>query len=103
MIYEGDDRIGHHRIFKFENQYGVSVRTRAPLLHMWSFYAEVAVLHFTGAIKKNKFGKDSEYFDLVYDTEITNDVEILDNEEEVINFLEKVKALKKRGEERDED
>lgn len=81
---------GNQVVYKFPNGYGASV-VDGMMLHSYPFYLEVAVLKFNG-----------DKFNLTYDTPITNDVEILDSYEELVDILTRIKDLRLQLEEQNE-
>ena len=74
---------GHQIVYRFPNNYGASV-VNGSMLHSYSFYVELAVL---------KFKDNTDSFGLVYDTPITDDVEILSNDAELKEMLLRIQAL----------
>ena len=74
--------IGVQYVYKFENNYGASI-----IKHEWSYGFEKDLWELAVI----KFYRDK--FDLVYDTEITDDVIGYLRDEEVIELLEKIKEL----------
>jgi len=77
-----EDFRGRQVIYRFPNNYGASV-VNGKILHSYSFYIELAVIQFI-----------DDDFELVYDTGITNDVEILNNDKELKKILFRIKRLK---------
>ena len=84
--FMGSDESFHY-IFRFENGYGASI-----IKHMGSYgYAEdefeMAVIYFEG-----------DEYGIIYNTPITDDVLGYLNNEEVLEYLEKIKNLDRRDE-----
>ncbi|OMI07662.1 hypothetical protein BVL54_19750 [Bacillus paralicheniformis] len=76
---------GLRGIYRFPNGYGASVIAGGIVTaHRGDNYIELAVL---------RFEEGSEDYDLCYDTPITDDVEILSNEKDLINMLLDIKRL----------
>ena len=75
---------GRQVMYRFPNGYGASV-VNGRILHSFPFYVELAVVKY-----KNK---DDNKFELTYDTPITNDIELPDNDEELKDMLLRIKAL----------
>lgn len=76
---------GVQRIYRFDNGYGLSV-VNGAMLHGYSFAWEIAVL--------KDVAKDGSSFDLTYDTELTDDIEVFDSDEETNAFIKKaIEAL----------
>ena len=76
---------GKQIVYRFPNGFGASV-VNGPMLHLYSFYAEVAVIIFNG----------NEDYTLTYDTKITSDVEVLQNNKELKKILKRIKRLDKK-------
>jgi hypothetical protein len=69
-------------LFRFDNEYGISL-----VCHSFSYSNkndefEIAVIKFNS--------KDNNDWDIVYDTEVTNDVLGYQSKEEVIEIIQKV-------------
>ena len=75
---------GRQVIYRFPNDYGASV-VNGSILHSFSFYVELAVIRFSS--------EDNEEFNLTYETPITTDIEILDNDKELEEMLLRIKDL----------
>lgn len=71
---------GIQRIYRLDNGYGLSL-VNAPMLHCYSFAWEAAVL-------KN-ISEDGASFDLTYDTELTDGVEVFFSDGEANAFIER--------------
>ena len=76
---------GIHYVFRFENGYGASVvkgpRTYGGPQDLW----ELAVIEF--------FGERTMNYELVYDTEITDDVCGYETDDGIRELLARIKAL----------
>jgi len=75
---------GVQRIYRFESGYGLSL-VNSPMLHSYPFAWEAAVL-------KN-VSKDGKSFDLTYDTEMSEDVEVFICDEEANLFIERAASV----------
>lgn len=91
-IFENQHLYKIHKIWRFKNGYGASViRVKDKMTNEYMSYTnnneewELAVIKFT----------DSNNYELVYNTEITNDVIGYLKKEEVEEILRKIKKLKK--------
>ena len=79
------DFAGRQVIYRFPNGYGASV-VNGRILHGFPFYVELAVVKYSN--------KDDNKFELTYETPITNDIELPDNDEELKDMLIRIKELK---------
>ena len=84
LVIERRGFSGLQRIYRFENGFGASV-IDGKILHSYSFYVEVAVIKFNS--EKN------DDFTIVYDTSITDDVNILNNDGELKQLLKRIKGM----------
>lgn len=75
---------GVQRIYRFNNNYGLSL-VNFPTLHTFPFAWEAAVIRF--------YSSNSDEFEIVYDTELTDDVEVFDTDEEANAFIERAAQL----------
>ncbi len=75
---------GVQRLYRFKSGYGLSL-VNSSMLHAYPFAWEAAVL--------KDMSKDGETFELTYDTELTNDVEVFSSEEEANDFIEKAALI----------
>lgn len=75
---------GVQRLYRYENGYGLSV-VNSTMLHSYSFAWEIAVVE--------NMLEDGEGFDLTYDTELTNDVEVFSDDAETNAFIEKAASI----------
>ncbi len=80
---------GVQYVFRFANGYGASVVKHFGSYGHDSDLWELAVIHFVGEIE----------WDLVYNTDITSDVEGFLSDEDVINLLNRIKYLSNDGRE----
>lgn len=76
---------GRQVMYRFPNGYGASV-VNGRILHNFSFYVELAVVKYSN--------KDDNKFSLTYDTPITDNIELPDNDEELKDMLIRIKNLK---------
>ncbi|BAK52866.1 hypothetical protein F373_gp054 [Bacillus phage SP-10] len=77
---------GLRGVYRFPNNYGASVVVGGLVTaNQGNYYLELVVLRF--------HSEDDEDFSLDYDTPITDDIMIFDNEEELIRTLEAIKEL----------
>lgn len=87
LINEGPRRLaGRQRIYRFPNGYGASV-IDGTMAHLYPFHTEIAVIKF--------MDKNSNKFKVVYDTPITNDVIVTMNTVEELQYLIKIKDLRR--------
>lgn len=87
MILRGGLSDSIHYIFRFENGYGASViKNLASYGHEDDLW-ELAVIVFE---------KDSDNYEIVYDTDITYEVVGYQTDEEIRNLLGRIKKLKPR-------
>ena len=85
--YIGDNgNNGRQWIFKFENNYGASVIKHYESYGFEDDLFELAVLYF-----------DGDNFDLSYNTSITDDVIGYLSNDNVMEYLEKIKGLDEHG------
>ena len=83
IIKEKDIPIsGHQRIYRFPNNYGASC-VDGPALHSYSFHTEIAIFEFRG-----------DKVEITCDTGITNDVIITDDEDDELEYLNRIYELK---------
>lgn len=75
---------GTQRLYRFNNNYGLSL-VNTPILHNFPFAWEAAVIKFDHS--------KSDEFHIVYDTELTDDVEVFFTDEKANAFIEKAAAL----------
>lgn len=75
---------GVQRIYRFPSGFGLSV-VNGKMLHAYSFAWEVAVLKNVSA--------DGKEFELTYDTPLTNDVEVFQDDKATNEFVEKAIEL----------
>lgn len=75
---------GVQRIYRYAEGHGLSL-VNATIVHSYPFAWEAAVIHFPD--------KDSDEFEIVYDTELTNDVEVFMTDEAANEFIERAAAL----------
>ena len=80
------DKIGYNHAFRFPNNYGASV-----IKHVGSYGYEKDL--FELAVLEYENGDDENHGWLCYDTEITDDVIGYLSNEEVLELLNKIKAL----------
>lgn len=72
--------IGVQRIYRFPSGYGLSL-VNTPILHSYPFAWEAAVL--------KDVSPNGGRFELTYDTELTDDVEVFMSDEEANEFIER--------------
>ena len=75
---------GVQRLYRFKSGYGLSA-VNSRMLHVNPFAWEIAILE--------NMSEDGERFSLTYDTELTNDVEVFENDEETNDFIKKAALL----------
>lgn len=75
---------GIQRLYRFNNNYGLSL-VNTPILHTYPFAWEAAVIRFDSA--------ESDVFNIIYDTELTDDIEVFDTDEEANAFIEHAEQL----------
>jgi hypothetical protein len=75
---------GIQRLYRFNNNYGLSL-VNTPILHSYPFAWEAAVIKFDSV--------DSDVFQIIDDTELTDDVEVFYTDEDANAFIERAAAL----------
>lgn len=75
---------GSQRIYRFQSGLGLSL-VNAPMLHYYSFAWEAAVL--------KDVSEDGGEFELTYDTEMTDDVEVFSSDEEANEFITRASVV----------
>ena len=75
---------GVQRLYRFKSGYGLSL-VNSPMLHPYPFKWEAAVL--------KDMSEDGEKFELTYDTELTDDVEVFYNEGETNDFIKNAASM----------
>lgn len=69
---------GIQKIYRFQSGFGLSL-VNSPTLHHYSFAWEAAVL--------KDVSEDGQRFELTYDTEMTDDIEVFFSDEEANEFI----------------
>lgn len=75
---------GVQRIYRYADGHGLSL-VNATIVHSYPFAWNAAVIHFPD--------KDSDEFEIVYDTELTDAVAIFNTDEDTNAFIERAAAL----------
>lgn len=87
--YIGTTKEGQQWLFRFENGYGASVIKNYGSYGFEDDLFELAVIYFTG--------DDNNNFILSYNTSITDDVIGFLSNDNVLEYLEKIKGLDEHG------
>jgi hypothetical protein len=75
---------GEQRIYRWAKGRGLSL-VNCPRLHNWEFAWEAAVLR--------NVSDNGSRFDLTYETELSGDVEVFDNDEQANEFIARAAEL----------
>jgi hypothetical protein len=75
---------GTQRLYRYKNNYGLSL-VNTPILHTFPFAWEAAVIRFDN--------DESNVFQIIYDTELTDNVEVFFTDDKANAFIERAEQL----------
>ena len=84
LVVERPHLGGVQRVYRFNDGHGLSL-VNAPMLHSYPFAWEAAVI--------NGVAETGASFRIVYDTPLSNDVEVFQSDDEANEFIERAAEL----------